>query len=76
MAHEVRTDYALLLGSIFLLGAGARAWSFDAKLTRRDGKNGKGDRAGLSGDAMFSSRLRGGDERPWVQDDMRQFVQP
>ena|SRR5205085_12274830 len=34
MAHEARTDWAMLLGSIFLLLAGAGPWSFDAKLTR------------------------------------------
>lgn len=30
MAHEARTDYAMLLGSIFLLIVGAGAWSVDA----------------------------------------------
>src|SRR5437764_4189529 len=34
MAHEARTDYAMLLGSIFLLVVGAGPWSLDAKLTR------------------------------------------
>jgi uncharacterized membrane protein YphA (DoxX/SURF4 family) len=33
MAHEARTDYAMLLGSIFLLIVGAGAWSFDARLS-------------------------------------------
>jgi len=30
MAHEVRTDYCMLLGGIFLLIVGAGAWSLDA----------------------------------------------
>jgi putative oxidoreductase len=30
MAHEARTDYAMLLGSLFLLIVGAGAWSIDA----------------------------------------------
>src|SRR5262249_40794641 len=34
MAHEARTDWAMLLGSLFLLLVGAGAWSLDAKLTR------------------------------------------
>jgi putative oxidoreductase len=33
MAHEARTDYAMLLGAIFLLMVGAGSWSLDAKLT-------------------------------------------
>ena len=41
MAHEARTDWAMLLGSIFLLLVGAGAWSLDAKLTRsRSDRNG------------------------------------
>jgi uncharacterized membrane protein YphA (DoxX/SURF4 family) len=32
MAHEARTDFAMLLGSIFLLVVGAGAWSLDARL--------------------------------------------
>jgi putative oxidoreductase len=32
MAHEARTDFAMLLGSVFLLIAGAGAWSLDARL--------------------------------------------
>jgi putative oxidoreductase len=35
MAHEARTDYAMLLSSIFLLIIGAGAWSFDALLSSR-----------------------------------------
>jgi putative oxidoreductase len=38
MAHEARTDWAMLLGLLFLLLAGAGAWSFDAK--RRPDTNG------------------------------------
>lgn len=35
MAHEARTDWAMLLGSIFLLIVGAGPWSLDQVLTRR-----------------------------------------
>lgn len=35
MAHESRTDFAMLLGSIFLLIVGAGAWSVDARLAHR-----------------------------------------
>jgi putative oxidoreductase len=34
MAHEARVDYAMLLGCVFLLIAGAGTWSLDAGLTR------------------------------------------
>ena|SRR5437016_7023347 len=34
MAHEARTDWAMLLGSLFLLIIGAGLWSFDAKFSR------------------------------------------
>ena len=34
MAHEASTDYSMLLGSIFLLIAGAGPWSVDARLRR------------------------------------------
>src|SRR5882757_8503865 len=34
MAHEARTDYAMLLGSIFLLVVGAGSWSLDAKIVQ------------------------------------------
>jgi uncharacterized membrane protein YphA (DoxX/SURF4 family) len=34
MAHEARTDWAMLLGSIFLLVVGAGSWSLDAKPSR------------------------------------------
>ena len=36
MAHEARVDYAMLLGSIFLLIVGAGAWSIDARLATRE----------------------------------------
>ena len=35
MAHESRTDYAMLLGSIFLLVVGSGPWSVDARLADR-----------------------------------------
>ena len=38
MAHEARTDYAMLLGSIFLLIVGAGRWSADAALVRPSGR--------------------------------------
>lgn len=39
MAHEMRTDWAMLLGAIFLLIVGAGPWSLDALLTRRSSEN-------------------------------------
>lgn len=36
MVHEARTDFAMILGSIFLLTVGAGAWSLDAWISRRD----------------------------------------
>jgi putative oxidoreductase len=35
MAHESRTDWSMLLGSLFLLVSGSGPWSLDARLTRR-----------------------------------------
>ena len=35
MAHETRTDWAMLMGSIFLLIAGSGRWSIDRWLSRR-----------------------------------------
>lgn len=35
MAHEARTDYAMLLGSLFLLIVGAGRWSLDARASKR-----------------------------------------
>ena len=34
MAHEARTDWSMLLGSVFLLIVGGGQWSFDAVWTR------------------------------------------
>ncbi len=34
MAHEARTDWSMLLGSLFLLIVGAGPWSIDARLSR------------------------------------------
>lgn len=33
MAHEARTDFSMLLGSLFLLIVGAGAWSLDRRLS-------------------------------------------
>ena len=38
MAHEMRTDWAMLLGSIFLLIVGAGAWSLDDRLSSQNGR--------------------------------------
>jgi uncharacterized membrane protein YphA (DoxX/SURF4 family) len=35
MAHEARDDFLILLGSIYLLIAGAGQWSIDAVLARQ-----------------------------------------
>jgi putative oxidoreductase len=35
MAHEARTDWAMLLGSLFLMAVGAGKWSLDARLASR-----------------------------------------
>jgi uncharacterized membrane protein YphA (DoxX/SURF4 family) len=42
MAHAARTDYAMLLGSIFLLIIGAGPWSLDARLSGSAGGSGDG----------------------------------
>lgn len=34
MAHESRTDFSMLLGSLFLLIVGAGIWSLDAKFSK------------------------------------------
>ncbi len=39
MAHDARTDFAMLLGSIFLLINGAGGWSLDARACRLARKN-------------------------------------
>jgi putative oxidoreductase len=36
MAHEARTDWAMILGSIFLLVVGAGSWSLDARISQKD----------------------------------------
>jgi putative oxidoreductase len=36
MAHEARTDWSMLLGSLFLLIAGGGRWSLDALLAKRN----------------------------------------
>jgi uncharacterized membrane protein YphA (DoxX/SURF4 family) len=41
MAHEARTDYAMLLSSIFLLVVGAGAWSLDAKIAPKLPESGR-----------------------------------
>jgi uncharacterized membrane protein YphA (DoxX/SURF4 family) len=38
MAHEMRTDWAMLLGSIFLAIIGAGAWSLDHRLSAANGR--------------------------------------
>jgi len=35
MAHDSRTDFAMLLGSVFLLIVGGGLWSLDSRLSRR-----------------------------------------
>jgi uncharacterized membrane protein YphA (DoxX/SURF4 family) len=35
MAHESRTDFAMLIGSLFLLIVGAGSWSIDGRITRK-----------------------------------------
>mgnify|MGYP001416556803 CR=1 FL=1 len=39
MAHEMRTDWAMLLGSLFLILVGGGRWSLDAKLARPAGES-------------------------------------
>jgi uncharacterized membrane protein YphA (DoxX/SURF4 family) len=34
MAHEARVDWAMLLGSLYLLSVGGGPWSADARLVR------------------------------------------
>jgi uncharacterized membrane protein YphA (DoxX/SURF4 family) len=40
MAHEARTDWSMLLGSVFLLIVGAGLWSLDAWWLSGGGRNG------------------------------------
>ena len=35
MGHEARTDFAMLLGSVFLLIVGSGPWAFDRRLAQR-----------------------------------------
>ena len=35
MAHEARTDWSMLLGSVFLLIVGSGPWGLDARLAAR-----------------------------------------
>lgn len=39
MAHEARTDFSMTMGALFLLMVGAGAWSLDAWLHKRAGRN-------------------------------------
>jgi putative oxidoreductase len=39
MLHEARTDFDMLLGLIYLLVAGAGAWSLDARLAHRTSRS-------------------------------------
>ena len=39
MLHEARTDFCMLLGSLYLLIAGAGAWSADAIIARKKSAN-------------------------------------
>lgn len=41
MAHEARTDFCMLLGSLFLLIAGAGTWSLDRRLEARESTRAK-----------------------------------
>ncbi|MEV3960666.1 DoxX family protein [Nocardia sp. NPDC050193] len=46
MAHDARTDFAMLLGLIFLLWAGPGRWSLDAVIAQRARPIRGGDRRG------------------------------
>ncbi|WP_225731200.1 MULTISPECIES: DoxX family protein [unclassified Nocardia] len=46
MAHDARTDFAMLLGLVFLLWVGPGRWSVDALLARRSGASSSTDVAG------------------------------
>lgn len=43
MAHEARVDYAMLLGSSFLLIVSAGPWSIDGKLSKQTEASGHAD---------------------------------
>lgn len=65
MAHEARTDWAMLLGSLFLLAMGAGAWSLDAGLAEglrvRPGPPRRADEAPHPRDSRHSGPVTGGD---------------
>jgi uncharacterized membrane protein YphA (DoxX/SURF4 family) len=42
MAHEARTDFSMVMGSLFLLMVGAGAWSMDAWLKKRAAARSRG----------------------------------
>jgi putative oxidoreductase len=42
MAHEMRTDWSMFLGSLFLLIVGAGTWSFDARIASATGRHVQG----------------------------------
>lgn len=46
MAHEIRTDFSMLCGWLFLLVVGAGAWSMDARLQSHDSTAAPGGTAG------------------------------
>ena len=39
MAHDSRTDFSMLMASLFLLIVGAGAWSMDARLAKKQSSN-------------------------------------
>ena len=43
MAHEARTDFAMLLGCLFLLIVGGGQWSVDVHLASRQSASSRGD---------------------------------
>ena len=51
MAHEARTDFAMLLGSLFLLLAGAGPWALDGALAARWPRRGGGEPTAAARDA-------------------------
>ncbi|MEX2465284.1 MAG: DoxX family protein [Gemmatimonadota bacterium] len=49
MAHEMRTDWAMLLGSLYLIIAGSGRWSLDAVLLSENRSGRTGEVSGDSG---------------------------
>ncbi|HZI88618.1 MAG TPA: DoxX family protein [Pyrinomonadaceae bacterium] len=45
MAHEARTDFAMLLGSLFLLIVGGGAWSIDRRLLSKPSRANEAEKA-------------------------------